>query len=117
MMNVNVLKNFDMGLKKKYKREYGELIAALIKDGRPTAVLEVKVIETSKMKGYLIYECSYIDSGTVKVSNIIARDISDAMDKLEPLLGSGIPSSTVNYVLGSQTLHTPIEIQADSSDK
>ena len=106
-----------MGLKKKYKREYSELITALIKDGRPTAVLEVKVIETSKMRGYLIYECSYIDSGTVKVSNIIARDISDAMKKLEPLLGSGIPSSTVNYVLGSQTLNTPIEYQSGQSEK
>lgn len=106
-----------MGLKKKYKREHSELITALIKEGRPTTVLEVKVIETSKMKDYLIYECSYIDNGNIKISNVIARDISDAMFKLEPLLGSGIPSSTVSYVLGNQTLNTPIEYQSCQSEK
>tara|TARA_R110000744_G_scaffold28209_4_gene68252 strand:- start:2904 stop:3191 length:288 start_codon:yes stop_codon:yes gene_type:complete len=90
-----------MALKKKYKREVSELVSALVKDGRTTAVLEIKVIETSKMKGYLIYECSYIDNGKIKVVNIIAVDISDALIKLEPFLNAGIPERTTDYILGN----------------
>tara|TARA_R110000796_G_scaffold55483_1_gene129116 strand:+ start:405 stop:692 length:288 start_codon:yes stop_codon:yes gene_type:complete len=91
-----------MALKKKYKREVSELVSALVKDGRTTAVLEIKVIETSKMKGYLIYECSYIDNGKIKVVNIIAVDISDALIKLEPFLNAGIPEQTADYILGGR---------------
>ena len=91
-----------MALKKKYKREVSELVSALVKDGRTTAVLEIKVIETSKMKGYLIYECSYIDNGKIKVVNIIAVDISDALIKLEPFLNAGIREQTADYILGGR---------------
>jgi hypothetical protein len=43
----------------------------------------------------------YLDNGVEKTTTIIAEDITEAMAKLEPLLNSGIPGSTVSYVLGS----------------
>ena len=89
-------------VKKKYQREKREIINSLIKDGRQTAVLSINLLETSKIKGHLIYLVNYIDNGTEKETHIIARDITDAMSKLDPLVNSGIPSSTMNYMLGSE---------------
>jgi len=93
-------------VKKKYQREKKEIIQSLIKDGRQTTVLSIKLLETSKIKGHLIYLVNYIDNGTEKETHIIARDITDAMNKLEPLVESGIPSSTMNYMLGSEIFNT-----------
>lgn len=93
-------------VKKKYQREKKEIIKSLIDDGRQTAVLGIKLLETSKIKGHLIYLVNYIDNGTEKETHIIARDITDAMHKLDPLLESGIPSATMNYMLGSEIFNT-----------
>lgn len=90
-------------LKKKYRREKDELINALLKDGRRTVVLGIEVLETSKLKGYLIYECTYLDGGKEKVINIIAHDITDAMTKLDGMVDSGIPQQTANLILGSES--------------
>ena len=79
-------------IKKKYKNTHRDLIKRLISRGETTTVLSINVIETSKVKGYLIYECMYLDNGVEKTTTIA---------KLEPLLNSGIPGSTVSYVLGS----------------
>jgi len=89
-------------LKKKYRREKDELINALLKEDRRTVVLGIEVLETSKLKGYLIYECTYLDAGKEKVINIIAQDITDAMSKLENILGSGIPAQTASLILGNE---------------
>ena len=89
-------------LKKKYRRKKDKLIKSLLDDGRKTAVLNIEVLDTSKLKGYLIYECSYLDNGKDKVINIIAMDITDAMSKLESMLGSGIPAQTANVILGNE---------------
>jgi len=89
-------------LKKKYNRTKSELVKSLNKSDRKTVVLSIKVVETSKIKQHLIYECSYLDSGKEKNVTIIARDITEAMLKLEPYLGAGIPDTTTNLILGSE---------------
>lgn len=93
-------------VKKKYQREKKEIIKSLINGGRQTTVLSIKLLETSKIKGHLIYLVNYIDNGTEKETHIIARDITDAMTKLDPLVESGIPSTTMNYMLGSEVFNT-----------
>ena len=92
-------------LKSKYKRKESELIDSMIKSGTKTFITQITLIETSKMKGYQIYECKYVDGGTSRNVNIIAMDITDAVMKLEGIVGMGIPEQTVNYILGSETLN------------
>ena len=89
-------------LKKKYHRKQADLVDSLNQIDRRTVVLSIEVIETSKIKDHLIYECDYLDNGTQKQINIIARDITEAMVKLEPYVGKGIPDVTTNLILGSQ---------------
>ena len=45
-------------LKKKYHRNKDELITSLNDIDRQTVVLSIEVIETSKIRDYLIYELS-----------------------------------------------------------
>ena len=92
-------------LKSKYKRKESELIDSMIKSGTKTFITQITLIETSKMKGYQIYECKYVDNGTSRNVNIIAMDITDAVTKLDGIIGLGIPEQTVNYILGSETLN------------
>jgi len=92
-------------LKSKYKRKESELIDSMITSGTKTFITQITLIETSKMKGYQIYECKYVDNGTSRNVNIIAMDITDAVTKLDGIIGLGIPEQTVNYILGSETLN------------
>lgn len=92
-------------LKSKYKRKESELIDSMIKSGAKTFITQITLIETSKMKGYQIYECKYVDNGTSRNVNIIAMDITDAVMKLESIVGIGMPEQAVNYMLGSETLN------------
>ena len=48
-------------IKKKYKKENSELIKSLKSMGRGIAVLEIKLISTSKVKDNLIYDGSQLD--------------------------------------------------------
>ena len=89
-------------LKEKYHRKKKDLVESLNQIKRNTVVLSIEVIETSKILDHLIYECDYLDNGTQKQVNIIARDITEAMKKLEPFVGAGIPVPTTNLILGSQ---------------
>ncbi len=89
-------------LKKKYSRSKAELLKSLKKIERQSVVLSIEVIETSKIKDHLIYECVYLDNNVEKQINIIARDITEAMQKLEPYVGAGIPDTTTNLILGSE---------------
>ncbi len=91
-------------IKQKYKREQSELIETLISDGREIGVLEIRVLETSKIKWHLIYHCIYLHGGKVKDTQIIAKDITDAMNRLDPYLTSGTTSTVVNYILGNEAL-------------
>lgn len=89
-------------LKKKYSRSKSELLKSLKSIQRQSIVLSIEVIETSKIKDHLIYECVYLDNAVEKQVNIIARDITEAMQKLEPYVGAGIPDTTTNLILGSE---------------
>ena len=70
--------------------------------GRDIAVLEIKLVGTSKVKDNLIYECTYTDKGDIKNVSIIAQDVTQALAKLEQFTHSGIPESVLQYMLGNE---------------
>ena len=92
-------------IKKKYKKEEQELVIELVKIERNTAVLEIKLVGTSKVKDNLLYECKYVDSGIIKNIPIIAHDVTQALAKLDQYVNSGIPESVLKYMLGSERLN------------
>ena len=89
-------------IKKKYKKENSELIKSLQNMGRDIAMLEIKLVGTSKVKDNLIYECTYTDKGNIKNVPVIAQDVTQALAKLEQFTHSGIPESVLQYMLGSE---------------
>jgi hypothetical protein len=89
-------------IKKKYKKENSELIKSLQDMGRDIAMLEIKLVGTSKVKDNLIYECTYTDKGDIKNVPIIAQDVTQALAKLEQFTHSGIPEPVLQYMLGSE---------------
>jgi len=89
-------------IKKKYKKENSELIKSIQDMGRDIAVLEIKLVGTSKVKDNLIYECTYTDKGDIKNVPIIAQDVTQALAKLEQFTHSGIPESVLQYMLGNE---------------
>ncbi len=89
-------------IKKKYKKEKSELIKSIQDMGRDIAVLEIKLVGTSKVKDNLIYECTYTDKGNIKNVPIIAQDVTQALAKLEQFTHSGIPETVLQYMLGSE---------------
>jgi len=89
-------------IKKKYKKEKKDLIKSLQNMGRNIAVLEIKLVSTSKVKDNLIYECTYLDKGDIKNVPIVAQDVTQALAKLEQFTNSGIPESVLQYMLGSE---------------
>ena len=91
-------------LKSKYKRDKAELIETLLDNGRTTAVLEINVLTTSKIKEHLIYECVYLHNSKIKTTQIIAKDITDAMSRLDPFIKSGASTSVINYVLNNENI-------------
>ena len=89
-------------IKKKYKKENSELIKSLQDMGRDIAMLEIKLVGTSKVKDNLIYECIYTDKGDIKNVPVIAQDVTQALAKLEQFTHSGIPEPVLQYMLGSE---------------
>ena len=89
-------------IKKKYKKEKKDLIKSLQNMGRGIAVLEIKLVGTSKVKDNLIYECTYLDKDDVKNVPIVAQDVTQALAKLEQFTHSGIPEPVLQYMLGSE---------------
>jgi hypothetical protein len=89
-------------IKKKYKKENSELIKSLQDMGRDIAMLEIKLVGTSKVKDNLIYECTYTDKGDIKNVPVIAQDVTQALAKLEQFTHSGIPEPVLQYMLGSE---------------
>ncbi len=53
-------------VKSKYRREESELIDSMIKSGNSTFITSLTLVETSKIKGYQIYDCTYVDNGAKK---------------------------------------------------
>jgi len=89
-------------IKSKYRREESELIDSMIKSGNSTFITSLTLVETSKIKGYQIYDCAYVDNGAKKQVNIIAYDISDAVSKVESIVGLGVSQQAANLMLSSE---------------
>ncbi len=89
-------------IRKKYKKEDQELAVALLETDRSTAILEIKLLGLSKIKDNLLYECKYIDSGLIKTVPIIAYDVTQAIAKLDPYVGSSIPENVLKIMLGNE---------------
>tara|TARA_R110001599_G_scaffold65472_2_gene184483 strand:- start:696 stop:980 length:285 start_codon:yes stop_codon:yes gene_type:complete len=89
-------------IRKKYKKEDQELASTLLETNRKTAVLEIKLVGLSKMKDNLLYECKYIDNGTIKNVAIIAQDVTQALAKLDPYVESAIPENVLKIMLGNE---------------
>jgi hypothetical protein len=89
-------------IRKKYKKEEQEISSSLIEMGRKTAVLEIKLVGLSKIKDNLLYECRYIDNGTIKNVAIIAQDVTQALAKLDPYVDSAIPENVLKIMLGNE---------------
>jgi len=89
-------------IRKKYKKEEQELASSLLEISRNTVVLEIRLVGLSKIKDNLLYECKYIDSGTIKTVPIIAHDVTQALAKLDPYVNSAIPENVLKIMLGNE---------------
>ncbi len=89
-------------IRRKYKKEDQELVSSLIEINRSTAILEIKLLGLSKIKNNLLYECKYVDNGTVKTVPIIAYDVTQAVAKLDPYVNSAIPENVLKIMLGNE---------------
>lgn len=91
-----------MSIRKKYKQEDQELAASLQEININTAILEIKLLGLSKIKDNLLYECRYVDRGTIKTVPIIAQDVTQAIAKLDPYVESSIPENVLKIMLGTE---------------
>ena len=91
-----------MSIRKKYKQEDQELAASLQELNINTAILEIKLLGLSKIKNNLLYECRYVDRGTIKTVPIIAQDVTQAIAKLDPYVESAIPENVLKIMLGTE---------------
>lgn len=91
-----------MKIRKKYKKEWKEMIDDLLLKGINTCVLSIDVVGVSKIKGHLLYKCVLLDNSVVKEVPIIAIDVTQALAKLEPYVNIGIPEETLKYMLGNE---------------
>lgn len=89
-------------LKKKYTQKEYELVNNLKQLNRDAVVIKVEVIDTSKVEGNLIYECTYLDGNTKKIIPIIAYDVTQALAKLSQFTQAGIPEQVLKYMLGNE---------------
>ena len=89
-------------IRKKYKKEDQELASTLLETNRKTAILEIKLVGLSKIKNNLLYECKYIDNGTIKNVAIIAQDVTQALAKLDPYVESAIPENVLKIMFGNE---------------
>ena len=78
------------------------LVKSLSKIERDAIVLSIKVVDTSKIKDHLIYECIYLYLNQEKTVNIIAQGITQALAKLQPYVASGIPQNVIKQMLGNE---------------
>lgn len=91
-----------MSIRKKYKQEDQELASSLQEININTAILEIKLLGLSKIKDNLLYECRYVDRGTIKTVPIIAQDVTQAIAKLDPYVESAIPENVLKIMLGTE---------------
>ena len=89
-----------MFLRKKYKKCKEEVAKSILDSGTETCCLKIEVTAVSKIEGYFIYEVCYLDNGKIKNVPVIARNIVDIVEKLEPYINKGIPEQTVSFAIG-----------------
>ena len=89
-----------MFLRKKYKKCKEDVVDAVIESGTETCCLKIELTAVSKIKGYFIYEVCYLDNGKTKNVPVVARNIIDIVEKLEPYINKGIPEQTVSFAIG-----------------
>ena len=89
-------------LRNKYKKEKDALVHDLVNKGRKTAILSIKLKGISKIADHMIYEVTLIDNCVPKTIPIVAIDVTQALGKLEPHLNIGIPSATLEWMLGTE---------------
>ena len=97
-------------IKKKYKKENSELIKSIQDMGRDIAVLEIKLVGTSKVKDNLIYECAYTDKGNIK--NV---SIKIAIESVEKLLRNSMDKSKLDKIYLSSIEETKLALKKKSS--
>tara|TARA_Y100001972_G_C7651037_1_gene327372 strand:- start:1995 stop:2324 length:330 start_codon:yes stop_codon:yes gene_type:complete len=89
-----------MFLRKKYKKCKEDVVKSVLDAGIKTCCLKIELTAVSKIEGYFIYEVCYLDQGKIKSVPIIARNIVDIVEKIEPYINKGIPEQTVSFALG-----------------
>tara|TARA_B100000575_G_C23123888_1_gene650826 strand:+ start:1059 stop:1382 length:324 start_codon:yes stop_codon:yes gene_type:complete len=87
-------------LRKKYKKRKEEVTNSVLNSGTKTCCLKIELTAISKIEGYFIYEVCYLDNGKIKNVPIVARNIIDIVEKLEPYINKGIPEQTVSFAIG-----------------
>ena len=91
-----------MKLRKKYKKDFEEIVSDLSSKKVTTKVLSIDLVGVSKVQDNFIYECIFLDNGNVKSVPIIGVDVTQALAKLESYVDLGIPEATLKLMLGSE---------------
>ena len=86
------------GLRKKYKKKKRELIEEI---GNETRVLSIKLIARSKLEDNWLYDCQFVKDGQHWETNIMARDVTEALFKLDKIHNMGMSKSLMEHVLTS----------------
>ena len=91
-----------MKIRKKYKKDWEDVVKDLILKGITTCVLQITIAGMSKVKDHKIYRCVILDNSEVKEIPIVAIDVTQALAKLEPYINLGIPEAALKYMLGNE---------------
>lgn len=102
-----------MKIRRKYKKDFEELVNDLIDKNIKTSILSIEVKNVSKVKDNMIYRCIFLDNGTIKDIPIIAIDVTQALAKLKPYVDIGIPEETLKYMLGNERMNVNLNIEKD----
>lgn len=86
------------GLRKKYKKKKRELIDEI---GDETRVLNIKLIARSKLEGNWLYDCQFVKGGQHWQTNIMAKDVTEALFKLDKIHNMGMSKSLMEHALTS----------------
>ena len=89
-------------LRKKYRKEREELLNDLKSKSIQTKVLNIELKALSKVKDHFLYECIVLDQSKIKTIPIIAKDVTQALAKLEPYVNLSIPEETLKAMLGNE---------------
>lgn len=106
-------------LRKKYKKCGEEVAKSVLSSGTKTCCLKIELTAVSKIEGYFIYEVCYLDNGKIKNIPIVARNIVDIVEKLEPYINKGIPEQTVSFAIGmsEDVVASRMKLKSDKSSK